>query len=145
MDENEKTAPISSVGADEGSLSFAKSTAHSSNSNSSSTVVPKNFAISIASFSEGLYSPFSSRTIVSRRTPIFSASSLCLMSSWARYSLIFVCSTNSCSLINILTSNVQFLISEEKAAFTGVVQCIKAQQYDEAQVSVKIYLHRLCP
>ena len=58
MDENEKTAPISSVGADEGSLSFAKSTAHSSNSNSSSTVVPKNFAISIASFKEGLYFPF---------------------------------------------------------------------------------------
>ncbi len=56
----------------------------------SSTVVPKSFAISIASFREGLYCPFSSRMIVSRRTPVSSASSDWLMFKRARCSLIFV-------------------------------------------------------
>lgn len=47
----------------------------STNSNKSPTVTLNTFAISIASFKEGLYLPFSKWTIVSRLTPTNFASS----------------------------------------------------------------------
>ena len=65
------------------------------NSNNSSTVTWNTFAISIASFSEGLYFPFSRCTIVSRLAFTISASSLCFYPAFSLYSLTFVFSAIS--------------------------------------------------
>ena len=109
----------------------------------SSTDTPNTFAISIASFRDGLYCPFSRRMIVSRLTPTFSARSPCFMSSLARYSLSFGFKLRHYSS----SSSVLSLPSwwREKSAFKGHITEPKYKPYLIQSVAVYLYGYTSVP